>query len=98
MSDVTIKLVSGVAGLERAPELMEHLGRWLTRYEPDRAVEGEQWLWTTDDRSKAARMPFEQAMDLIKKPVGIRPWDGKPDRPITVFNLEIARVEVEELL
>ena len=98
MSDVTVKLVGGVPGMERYPELVENIGRWLVRYEPELAPKGEQWLWTTDDRSQALQLPFEQMSELIRTPIGTRPWDGKPDRPISAFHLAITRVDVEEVL
>lgn len=89
---VTIKLVGGVPGVEDVPELAEHIGRWVTRYEPDKALLGEQWLWTTNVRIAALSLPFEEAMELVKTPIGTR-QDGKLDRPITVFAIEVEQVE-----
>jgi hypothetical protein len=95
---VTVKLVGGIPGMEKFPELTEHIGRWLLRYDPDKAISGEQWLWTTDKRSEALALPFKEMLDLIKKPIGVRPWDGKPDRPISAFHLSITRFDVEDTL
>lgn len=89
--EVTIKLVGGVPGVEDVPELAEHIGRYLTRYEPDKCLTNDQWLWTTNVEIAALKLPFEKAMDLVKKPIGIR-QDGKLDRPITVFTIELKRV------
>lgn len=89
--EVTVKLVGAVPGVHDVPELWEHVGRYLVKYEPDKCLTNDQWLWTTEKRNEALTLPFEKAMDLVKKPIGIR-QDGKLDRPITVFALEISRV------
>lgn len=88
----TIKLTGGVPGMEKYPELAEHIGRWLTRYEPEQALIGEQWLWTTNVRVAALALPFDQAMALVQKPIGIRN-DGKLDRPITAYQIEVEKIE-----
>lgn len=85
---VTIKLIGAVEGVETIPELAEHIGRWVTRYEPEKAMNNEQWLWTTNVEIAALKLPFEKAMNLVKKPIGIR-QDGKLDRPITIYHVEM---------
>lgn len=95
---VTVKLVGGVPGMERYPELTKQIGRWLVRYEPKKALTGEQWILTTDDRAKALKLPFKEMSDLIRTEIGTRPWDGRPDRPITAFQLAITRADAEEVL
>ena len=98
MSNVTIKLTGAVPGVHDVPELQEHVGRYLVKYEPEKCKEGEQWLWTTAKRNKALILPFEEAMELIKTPIGIREHDGKLDRPITIFVLELSRVHEGPIL
>jgi hypothetical protein len=87
-----VKIIGGIPGIERFPELTEHFGRYLVRYEPELAPKGEQWIWTTDDRKQAAR--FEDIGEfhkLYRQSIGTRPWDGKPDRPITAFHVEVTQ-------
>ena len=91
MSNVTAKLVKGVPGVHDVPELQEHVGRYLVRYEPSQCLQNEQWLWTTKKKNEALVLPFEKMMDLLKTPIGVR-QDGKLDRPITVFTIEISKV------
>lgn len=87
-----IKLVGGVEGMERYPELMEQIGRYVTRYEPENAKRGEQWVWTSDDPDEA--LAFADPAELHRtysQSVGTRPWDGRPDRPLTAFHITVAR-------
>lgn len=92
MSDekkVIVRLVDGVPGLRERPELYDLLGQWVVRYDPAFARLGEQWLWTTDNRAEATRFDPKEWFDLYSTSVGTRP-DGKPDRPITVFYVEVS--------
>lgn len=91
---VTAKLIGGVPGMEQVPELQEHIGRYLVKYEPDKALLEEPWLETTAKKNEALVLPFEKMMDLLKKPIGIR-RDGKLDRPITAYHIEVTRVGSE---
>jgi len=84
-----MKLVGGVEGIERFPELAEMVGRYLLRYEPEKAKTGEQWIWTTDDPAEALQLPPSEMFELYRRSIGRRPWDGKADRPITVFHVAI---------
>ena len=86
---VTAKLVAAVPGVHDVPELQEHVGRWLTEYKPEQAEIGRQWLWTTDVREEALRLPFVQMITLLKRHIGIRAHDGKPDRPISIYHIQI---------
>ena len=86
---VTAKLIDAVPGVHDVPELQEHVGRWLVAYKPELCKAGEQWLWTTDDRSEALRLPFPKMWDLLKTSIGIREHDGRPDRPISIFHVQI---------
>jgi hypothetical protein len=85
-----VKIIGGIPGLERYPELVEQIGRYLVRYEPEKARKGEQWIWTTGDIDEAHKfMDVGDWHDLYLHSVGTRPWDGKPDRPITVFHVTV---------
>jgi hypothetical protein len=94
MSDPWIlKLVDGVEGIGRYPELAVLIGKYVTRYEPHRAPEGEQWLWVTDDPEQALAFDDPGKLhEFYSQSIGTRPWDGKPNRPITVFHVEISRL------
>jgi len=88
-----IKLVDGVPGLGEYPELVAMLGKFVARYEPEQAPKGEQWLWVTDDPTEA--LAFDDPAKLhecYEQSIGTRPWDGRPDRPITAFHVEINRL------
>jgi hypothetical protein len=87
-----IKLIDGVPGIGQYPELVQQIGRYVVRYEPELAPRGEQWLWTTDDVEQA--LGFDDPAKLhefYSQSIGTRPWDGRPDRPITVFHIEVTR-------
>lgn len=88
MGEVIVRLIDGVPGLREHPELYDLLGQWVVRYEPEKAPLGEQWLWTTADRASATRFDAKEWFDLYGTSIGTRP-DGKKDRPITVFYVEI---------
>jgi hypothetical protein len=86
-----IRLIGGVKGIERYPELRAHIGKYVTRYEPAAARKGEQWIWTSDDPMEA--VGFEDPTKLhafYSEAIGTRPWDGRPDRPITAFHVQTA--------
>jgi hypothetical protein len=92
MSDpYVIKLIGGISGMERYPELLAHIDRFVTRYEPELAPKGEQWIWTSADPMEA--IGFDDAAKLhefYSRSIGTRSWDGKPDRPITAYHVETA--------
>jgi hypothetical protein len=90
---VIVRLVDGIPGLREHPELYELLGLWVVRYEPENYLLGEQWLWTTDQRAEATRFDREEWREIEARSIGTRP-DGKPDRPITVFYIEISTPKV----
>jgi hypothetical protein len=89
---VIVQIIGGVPGIERYPELAEQIGRYLVRYEPELAPKGEQWIWTTEDFGQATRFDLGGWHELYRTSVGTRPWDGKPDRPITAFHVEVTQV------
>jgi hypothetical protein len=89
---VRLKLVGGVPGIERYPELLAQVGRYLLAYRPERALEGKRWIWTTDDPEDALTLETEKMLTLYRTSIGTRPWDGKPDRPITVFHVQVEKV------
>jgi hypothetical protein len=70
--------------VEHYPELAEHVGRYLVRYEPKRALAGEQWVWTTDDVSEAR--VFSEPTDNptwlagVAEPPARRAWGHWRDR------------------
>lgn len=87
-----VKLIDGVVGLDRHPELVALLGKYVLRYEPHLAKQGKTWLRVTDDPAQA--LAFSDPQELHQwytQSIGTRPWDGKPDRPITVFHIQVER-------
>ena len=97
MSDspgVVIRIAGGVQAMfrdpARYPELIACIGEYVTRYEPQLAPLGQQWLWTSPNEEEA--LLFEdaaEAVEFCKQDIGTRPWDGRPDRPISVFHIQI---------
>jgi hypothetical protein len=65
-------------------------GQYLSEYTPHEEVKGS---WTTD-RSKAKRYAsFRDFLFDWYYAIGTRPWDGKPDCPLTAFNIEVLIVD-----
>ena len=94
---VVVKIIGGVEGIERYPELAEQIGRWIVRYEPEYVGLEEQGLWTSDDLAEAKVFAdHEEWFNLYRTSIGTRPWDGKPDRPITAFHVEVMTLEVAQ--
>jgi hypothetical protein len=87
-----IKLIGGIKGMEHYPELRQHIGRYVTRYEPEQALQGEQWLWTSDDPMEAVGFDDHSKLHAFyAQAIGERPWDGRPDRPITAYHVQMAQ-------
>jgi hypothetical protein len=85
-----VHLIGGVEGIERFPDLAEQIGRYLVDYQPERAKQDEQWLWTSEKEAEAKRFTdLGELHAYLYRSIGTRPWDGRPDRPITVFHIEI---------
>lgn len=67
-------------------------GQYLAAYHPHRKVKGS---FTTDlAKAKRYATPQEFFYDWNRS-IGTRAWDGKPDRPLTAFNLEVVVIEEE---
>lgn len=89
---VIVKIVGGVAGIEHYPDLVEHIDRYVTRYEPSQASLQKQWVWTTGDPAEALGFADHAEMhEWYTQTVGIRPWDGRPDRPLTAFHIMVGK-------
>lgn len=68
----------------------EHTGRWLVDYDPHHN-DGEGRIVTTPHRSQARVFDsLLDVMELVREPHGLR-TDGKPNRPITAYTLNIER-------
>jgi hypothetical protein len=86
-----IFLAGGVEGMKDYPELTEHIGRYVVHYDPWQAPKGGQWLWTTADRDKAFHFrTMQEAQQFWSTSIGTR-IDGKPDRPLTAYHVQILR-------
>lgn len=73
----------------------EAIGKYVVSYDPD-AYDGRGYATWTDDLAEALRFPtpaealvFYQRTSTV---LPIRPWDGKPNRPLTAYSLECAPV------
>jgi hypothetical protein len=65
-------------------------GEWLVSYDPY-AYKGRGHMQTTASRAKATRYDIVEWHKLYSTAVGMRP-DGKPNRPITAFHVEVVRL------
>lgn len=90
-----MKLMRIACYVDGAPS--QHDGRFIVEYDPD-GEEGQPrtplkfTLKTTDDRAEAKRFTTEEAWETLRaqsKKRPIRPWDRLPNRPLTIFNVEI---------
>lgn len=78
-------------------------GRYLERHDPDWTPPGTRkpyrltgMAWWTNDRAKAQRFPDPLAAFMEWKRqstvMPIRPWDGKPNRPLTAYTISLEQV------
>lgn len=66
-------------------------GMWLRAYDPHHE-DGVGLIDASPQRRHA--MEFDDLADfhrLYTQSHGVRPWDGKPNRPLTAFNLRVER-------
>jgi hypothetical protein len=53
-------------------------------------LEAEEYLYLTDKRAWAWRYPDQAAaLEAWRYSIGVREWDGMPDRPLTAFHVSI---------
>jgi len=80
----------------------EHDGRYLSRYDPTVHKPSGEYdggiLETTTDPKKALQfLDMHDALELWKLTPGCachgtRPWDGKPNRPLTMFTVQVVEI------
>jgi hypothetical protein len=63
-------------------------GLYLETYTPEGRVKGS---WTPDPNDAMRFASQDDAFTLWKSSIGKRP-DGRPDRPLTAFNVEIKEI------
>ena len=88
--DTAVKTVVGIAVGLRPRE-----GRYVAFYTPHGHAGRGKWRFTAD-KSKAKRFPsFEAAAEAWREPSNTHPIrsDGRPNRPLTMFNVTIEKVE-----
>ena len=75
-------------------EATEHDGRFLVHYDPwTSSGRYRITLETSDDISQARRfLDKGDAWECWRRQIGFRP-DGKPDRPLTAWTVEIIDIE-----
>jgi hypothetical protein len=93
MSSYVIKLIATAVGA-RTP----HDGRYVKAYEPGVLFEDGTWgggcLETTDKIDEAQKFPnAAAAWERWRVQKGVRPYDGKPNRPLTAWTAEFETVE-----
>jgi hypothetical protein len=68
-----------------------HDGRYVVAWSPH-TMAGDLKLTSTDDITKARRFSVLEAMSewrAISRVQATRPWDGKPNRPLTGITIQI---------
>lgn len=83
----------------RAGEATPLDGKFLKAYDPPEMFSdgefGPGTLEGTDNLDEALKFPDAgAAYECYKKQNGTRPYDGKPNRPLTAWNVEISTEEV----
>lgn len=91
----TIKLIACFGYNPEIEVVTPFDGQYVVEYDPSRPGTDPQGnpmlchLVTTPDRDKALDLSPDQAIALWRQDHGLRP-DGKPNRPLTAFTVEIA--------
>lgn len=70
------------------------IGLYVKAYDPD-MYDGRGWTEWTDDPNLARRFPTPAvALDFWRRTSTVRPLrpDGKPNRPLTAYSIEVVRV------
>jgi hypothetical protein len=92
-----VKLIRILGYVDGSP--CRHEGRYVAYYDPNGSGRDERMgplrfdLRTTDDPAEAQRYvdtaQAHRAWSERSKKQPYRPWDGKPNRPLTGFSVEI---------
>jgi hypothetical protein len=70
-------------------------GMYLERYNPNGDERRGLGRWTKDKADAKRFATKGEAFELwraVRTVDPVRPWDGKPNRPLTAFNVEITEV------
>jgi hypothetical protein len=70
-----------------------HDGRYVVNWNPDTEA-GTLELTSTGEAAEARRFPFPEVFNewkRVSRVQPLRPWDGKPNRPLTGIHIEIVR-------
>ena len=86
---ITMKIIGLING-----QPSKHDGRWVAHYDPSQCeVTNRIVLETTDDIAQAKGFDTaSEAMEYWRWQVGIRS-DGKPNRPLTAWTIELSKQE-----
>lgn len=87
MRTATVKVVSAADGITPTP----HDGRYVVAWNPHTEA-GTLELTSTDDRAQARHFQNGEEFTEWKTVSAVqpkRPWDGRPNRPLTAVNIEI---------
>ena len=89
MSELCVVRVLGAADGGVTP----HDGRYVVNWNPH-VTAGTLELTSTDDMAQARRFPWPDVFDEWKRVSRVeprRPWDGKPNSPLTGIHIEVIR-------
>ena len=92
MANLVVLQLVGMASGEPTPFDKQY----LVEYDPTRggtSPDGRPMvahIVTTPERDKALKLTVQEAFKLYKQSYGIR-LDGKPNRPLTAFNIQIIK-------
>jgi hypothetical protein len=84
-----VRIVGAADGVTVTP----HDGRFLVAWNPHTKA-GTLELTSTADPRKAARLELAAILEQWRtqsRKQPLRPWDGKPNRPLTAVTIEIIR-------
>jgi len=74
-----------------------HDNRYVARWNPHTKA-GTLELVSTVDINEARHFDYRDLMDewrTVSRIEPLRPWDGKPNRPLTAITIDVVKIDVE---
>jgi hypothetical protein len=74
---------------------ISHSGRFVVAWNPHTKA-GRLEVVSTDDMGQARRFEYRELMDewrTVSRVESVRPWDGRPNRPLTAITINVVAVE-----
>lgn len=96
MPDCVIRILCRVDNIET-----DFDGKYVSFYDPKFIPANGQYdggmLTVVEDIKEAKRFKTpKEAIDYTWQTAGVRPWDGKPNRPLTMFSMMLEPMEEGE--